>query len=49
MGVSRSHAIHALTETNNNVEAAIDWALSNPENASTLHSLIEALPKPSLF
>ncbi|CAM4904693.1 unnamed protein product [Rotaria socialis] len=49
MGVSRSHAIHALTETNNNVEAAIDWALSNPEKASTSHSLTEALPEPSLF
>lgn len=45
MGFSRAHAIRALTMTNNNVEAAVDWAANNPADASTLHSLVDALPQ----
>lgn len=45
MGYSRAHAVRALAMTNNNVEAAVNWATTNPENSSTLHSLIESLPQ----
>ncbi len=47
MGFSRAHAVRALTMTNNNVEAAIDWATNNPADNSTLHSLVDALPQSS--
>ena len=33
MGFSRAHAARALTTNNNNVEAAIDWALNTPEDS----------------
>lgn len=33
MGFSRAHAVRALTTNNNNVEAAIDWALNTPEDS----------------
>lgn len=33
MGFSREHAVQALSSTNNNVEAAIDWALNMPEGS----------------
>lgn len=45
MGFSRAHAIRALSMTNNNVEAAIDWATNNPDDQSTLHALADALPQ----
>lgn len=45
MGFSRSHAARALTMTNNNVEAAVDWACSNSEDSATIHSLVESLPQ----
>ncbi|CAF1368554.1 unnamed protein product [Rotaria sordida] len=47
MGFSRAHSIRALAMTNNNVEAAIDWATSNPEDNSTLHTFVESLPQSS--
>ncbi|CAF1472506.1 unnamed protein product [Adineta ricciae] len=47
MNFSRSHAERALAMTNNNVEAAADWAFSHPEDGSTLHALMEALPQSS--
>jgi len=47
MGFSRAHAIRALEMTNNNVEEAVNWASINPENSSTLHSLMESLPQSS--
>jgi ubiquitin carboxyl-terminal hydrolase 5/13 len=47
MDFSRSHAVRALTMTNNNVEAAADWAINNPDDSSTLHSLMESLPQSS--
>jgi len=47
MGFSRAHAVRALEMTNNNIEAAVNWASSNPEDNSTLHSLIESLPQSS--
>ena len=45
MGFSRAHALRALATTNNNVEAAADWACSNSEDDSTLHCLIESMPQ----
>ena len=45
MGFSRAHALRALATTNNNLETAIDWASKTPEDNSTLHSLVEALPQ----
>jgi ubiquitin carboxyl-terminal hydrolase 5/13 len=45
MNFSRPHAVRALTMTNNDVQAAADWALNNPEDSSTLHSLMESLPQ----
>jgi uncharacterized UBP type Zn finger protein len=33
MGFSHSHAVRALTQANNDVEAAIDWALNTPEDS----------------
>jgi len=45
LGFSRAHAVRALTMTNNNVEAAIDWATNNPEDSSTLHSLVDSIPQ----
>ena len=45
MGFSRSHAVRALTTTNNNVEAAVDWACSNSEDSATIHSLVESMPQ----
>lgn len=45
MGFSRAHSIRALTMTNNSVEAAVDWAFNNPEDSSTLISLVESLPQ----
>jgi ubiquitin carboxyl-terminal hydrolase 5/13 len=45
MGFARAHAVRALSMTNNNVEAAVDWATKNPDNSSTLHSLVESLPQ----
>lgn len=45
MGFSRAHAVHALSMTNNNVEAAIDWATNNPDNHSTLQTLAESTPQ----
>jgi ubiquitin carboxyl-terminal hydrolase 5/13 len=47
LGFSRAHAVRALTMTNNNVEAAIDWATNNREDSSTLHSLVDSLPQSS--
>ena len=31
--------------TNNNIEAAIDWATTNPEDNSTLLSLVDSIPQ----
>ena len=45
MGFSRAHALRALAMTNNNVEAAVDWALSNSEESATLSALIESVPQ----
>lgn len=45
MGFSRSHAVHALTVSKNNVEQAVDWALNTPEDSSALASLIESSPQ----
>lgn len=45
MGFSRAHATRALSTTNNNIEAALDWATNNPENDSTLDSLAASLPQ----
>ncbi|CAF3373949.1 unnamed protein product [Rotaria sp. Silwood1] len=47
MGFSRAHSVRALATTNNNVEAAVDWASSNPEDNSTLHRFMESLPQSS--
>jgi ubiquitin carboxyl-terminal hydrolase 5/13 len=47
MGFSRAHAVRASTMTNNNPEAAVNWACSNPEESSTLHSLLDSLPQTS--
>jgi len=47
MDCSRAHAVRALAMTNNSVEAAVDWASNNPEDSSTLHSLIDSLPQSS--
>lgn len=44
MGFSRSHAVRALSSSNNNVEAAIDWALSNPEDDSSVLNAIVTAP-----
>ena len=44
MGFSRAHAIRALSMTNNNLEAAIDWATNNPDDHSTIHTLADAIP-----
>ncbi|CAF1355077.1 unnamed protein product [Adineta steineri] len=45
MGFSRNHALHALSLSNNNVEAAVDWALNTPEGSSTLAALVESSPQ----
>lgn len=45
MGFSRSHAVRALTVSNNNVEAAVDWALNTPEDDSALSTLVQSLPQ----
>jgi ubiquitin carboxyl-terminal hydrolase 5/13 len=45
MGFSRTHAVRALSQANNNVEAAVDWALNTPEDSSAFHSLIESSPQ----
>ena len=42
MGFSRNHAIHALTLTNNNVEAAVDWALNTPEGTYLSNTGVES-------
>lgn len=47
MGYSRAHALRALSMTNNNVEAAVDWAINNPDDNSTIHSLVDSLPQQS--
>lgn len=47
MNFSRTHAERALAMTNNNVEAAADWAFNHPEDSSTLHALMDALPQSS--
>ncbi len=45
MGFSRAHAVHALASSNNNVEAAVDWALNTPEDSSALNVLVESSPQ----
>ncbi|UJR35555.1 hypothetical protein I4U23_028308 [Adineta vaga] len=45
MGFSRAHAVRALTSSNNNVEAAVDWALNTPEDDSALNTLVQSLPQ----
>ena len=47
MGFARAHAIRALSMTNNNVEAAIEWATNHPDDYSTLQSLAESTPQAS--
>ncbi|CAF0728465.1 unnamed protein product [Didymodactylos carnosus] len=46
MGFSRAHALRALRTTNNNIETAVDWALTNPEESASLQTLIDTLPHP---
>ncbi len=43
MGFSRAHALRALSLSNNNVEAAVDWALNTPEDSSALNALVGSL------
>jgi len=43
MGFSRAHALRALSLSNNNVEAAVDWALNTPEDSSVLNALVGSL------
>jgi ubiquitin carboxyl-terminal hydrolase 5/13 len=45
MGFSRSHAVSALVSTNNNVEAAVEWALSTPEDTANLDPVGETVPE----
>lgn len=45
MGFSRSHAVRALSLSNNNVEAAVDWVLNNPEDSSAATTLVGSLPQ----
>ena len=40
MGFSRAHAVRALKATNNNMEAAVDWALNTPEDDAAASSLV---------
>lgn len=44
MGFSRTHAVRALSSANNNVEAAVDWALNTPEDSSALNALAPSSP-----
>jgi len=47
MGFSRGHAVRALSLSNNNVEAAVDWALNTPEESSDSYTLTGSLPQSS--
>ena len=42
MGFSRAHAVRALKASNNNMEAAIDWALNTAEENATASSVVES-------
>lgn len=42
MGFSRNHALRSLSVMNNNVEAAVDWALNTPEDNSISNAPTES-------
>ena len=47
MGFSRAHAVRALSSSNNDVEAAVDWALNTPEDSSASNVSAGSLPQSS--
>uniref|UniRef100_A0A3P8W457 Ubiquitin carboxyl-terminal hydrolase n=1 Tax=Cynoglossus semilaevis TaxID=244447 RepID=A0A3P8W457_CYNSE len=51
MGFPRSHSIHALKATNNNLERALDWIFTHPEqeDGDALSDMADTEPNDNIF